>query len=57
MASTEDRINELVRQFLEVERELDLDANFNDAGVSSVDALAFIKTVNREFDISIPPRI
>ena len=55
MSATEDRIVQLAQQFLDLERELNLDANFADAGVSSVDALAFIKTVSREFDVEIPP--
>ena len=55
MTSTEDRIRTLLQDHLDLGREADLDTSFGDSGVSSVDAVAFIKQVEREFDITILP--
>ena len=58
MPSTEERLRKLVDENLEVDgrpigRELNLNGNFRDAGVSSVDFVAFMKVVVNEFGIDI----
>ncbi len=58
MATTEERLRKLVDENLEVDgrtigRELDLSKNLRDAGVSSVDFVAFIKVVVNEFGIDM----
>ena len=60
MASTEDRLRQLVDENLEVEgraigQELNLGGNLMDAGVSSVDFVAFMKVVASEFGVSMEP--
>lgn len=55
MSSTEDRLKKLDQENLDTGREPDLDIKFSDSGVSSVDAVAFIKLVSQEFNIAIPP--
>ncbi|MCY4610943.1 MAG: acyl carrier protein [Gammaproteobacteria bacterium] len=52
MASA-DRIMELARDNLGLDREPSLDASFSDSGVSSVDAIAFMKVVSQEFGVEI----
>ena len=54
MPSTEERLRKLVDENLEVDgrpigRELNLNSNLRDAGVSSVDFVAFMKVVVNEF--------
>ena len=58
MATTEERLRKLVDENLEVDgrpigRELDLSKNLRDAGVSSVDFVAFIKVVVNEFGVDM----
>ena len=53
MASTEDRLRQLISDNLDLDREPDFDRAFSDAGVSSVEAVAFFKLVNDEFDLSM----
>ncbi len=58
MATTEERLRKLVDENLEVDgrpigRELDLSKNLRDAGVSSVDFVAFIKVVVSEFGVDM----
>ena len=55
MSSTEDRLMALAHENLDIGREPDMDAGFSDSGVSSVDAIAFIKKVSQEFELTIPP--
>lgn len=55
MSSTEDRLMALARENLDIDREPDMDAGFGDSGVSSVDAVAFIKKASQEFGLTIPP--
>ena len=57
MASVEERIRQLVDENLEVDgrplgRPLDLNTNLIEAGVSSMDAVAFMQVVSKEFDTS-----
>ncbi len=51
--ASEDRIMELARNNLGLDREPGLDASFGDSGVSSVDAIAFMKVVGQEFGVEI----
>ena len=58
MPATEERLRKLVDENLEVDgrpigRELDLTKNLRDAGVSSVDFVAFMKVVAQEFGIDM----
>ena len=55
MPSTKDRIRSLVKENLEIDQELNFDAKFSEANVSSVDAIAFLKLINKEFNLTIPP--
>lgn len=55
MSATENRIRALVDDHLGLGRKADLDGGFSDAGVSSVDAVAFMRIVEREFGVTIPP--
>jgi acyl carrier protein len=58
MATTEERLRKLVDENLEVDgrpigSELHLDRNLGDAGVSSVDFVAFMKVVVQEFGVEL----
>ncbi|MDE2752999.1 MAG: phosphopantetheine-binding protein [Gemmatimonadota bacterium] len=55
MAGTESRLRALINEHLDLGREPSLDGGFAESGVSSVDAVAFMRIVEREFDVSIPP--
>ena len=60
MATTEERVRKLVDENLEVDgrpigRELDLGKNMMDAGVNSVDFVAFMKVVVSEFGVDMDP--
>ncbi len=55
MSSTEDRLKKLVQENLDIGQDPNLDAGFGESGVSSVDAVAFIKLVGQEFNVAIPP--
>ena len=51
MSATEHRLKELINEHLDLGREPDIDAPFNETGVSSVDAVAFFKEVSKEFKL------
>ena len=53
MSSTEDRLKQLVNDHLDLGHEPDFDAQLRESGVSSVDAVAFFKEVNREFGLGL----
>ena len=53
MASSEDRIKELFQESMG--RPVDTSASVADTGVSSLDAVAFVKRVGDEYKITIPP--
>lgn len=54
--STESRIQELAREHLGLDRDLELDARMGDAeDISSLDAVAFIQKVGEAFGVTIPP--
>jgi acyl carrier protein len=54
MASTEDRIRKLAQENLGLDREVNFDTKLSESGVSSVDVVAFIKVIEKEFDLTIP---
>ena len=53
MSSTESRLRTLINDNLDLDHDPDFDRSFGDAGVSSVDAVAFFKLVNEEFDLKM----
>ncbi len=60
MASVEDRLRQLADENLEVDGQpigklLDPDKSIADLGVSSVDAVAFAKVLEQEFNVSLLP--
>ena len=60
MASTEDRIRKLVQANLEVdgkplELPQDLNSSLLEAGISSLDLVAFGRVVAKEFNVSLSP--
>lgn len=55
MSATEDRVRALFHEHLDLGREPDFDVGLGDSGVSSVDAVAFVKKVGEAFDVTIAP--
>ena len=60
MASTEERVRKLVTENLEVDGQplsesLDFSASLADAGVSSMDVVAFAKVIQDEFGLQFTP--
>lgn len=55
MAAVEDRIFDLAQENLDLGRDPDWDLTFGESDVSSMDAVAFIKLLDQEFGIEIPP--
>ena len=53
MASTRDRLKQLADEHLDLGSDPDFDARLGEAGVSSVDAVAFFKEVNEAFSLSL----
>ena len=53
MTATEERLVQLAAEHLDLGRSPDLDRAFADSGVSSVDALSFLRAVTREFNLLI----
>jgi len=53
MSSTEDRLRKTINEDLDLDHEPDFDRAFSEAGVSSLDAVAFFKLVNQEFDLKM----
>ena len=53
MASTKERVAQLANEHLDLGSDPDFDAQLADAGVSSVDAVAFFKEVNEAFGLSL----
>ena len=51
MSATDDRLKQLINDHLDLGRDPDFDAPFNETGVSSVDAIAFFKEVSKEFNL------
>lgn len=55
MSATEDRMVELAKRHLNLDRDLNLDAGLAESDVSSADAVSFIKRCAEEFNVAIPP--
>lgn len=55
MASTADRLLKLCQDNLDTGRAPNLDLGFADSGVSSVDAVAFVKLAATTFGVAIEP--
>ncbi|MDE2873970.1 MAG: phosphopantetheine-binding protein [Gemmatimonadota bacterium] len=55
MTGTESRLVELMDEHLDLGREPDLNRGFADSGISSLNAVAFIKVVEREFGVAVAP--
>ncbi len=60
MASTEDRLRKLITENLEVDgqpisADLDMDTKLLDAGVTSMELVAFAKVVQDEFGVKFEP--
>ena len=53
MSSTEDRLRKIINENLDLDHEPDFDRAFSEARVSSLDAVAFFKLVNQEFDLKM----
>lgn len=53
MASTKDRLAQLADELLDLGSSPDFDARLADAGISSMDAVAFFKEVNEAFGLSL----
>ena len=57
MASSENRIRTLINENLGLDgQSLDLNRSLSDAGVSSIEMVAFAKVVTREFAITFTPQ-
>ncbi len=62
MPTIEERLRTLADENLEAEgrskgQDLDLNKSFRDIGVSSMDAVAFVRLVMQEFNVQIPPEV
>ena len=55
MSTTEARLRALIDENLDLGHEPDFDLPFGESGVSSLDCVAFVKLVSKEFDVAIPP--
>ena len=55
MTTTEERLKQIIDEHLDLGRDPDFDAQLGDSGVSSVDAVAFFKVVNEEFELGLAP--
>ena len=55
MSSTEDRLRKLIDENLDLDHEPDFGQKFSDAGVSSIEAVAFFTLVDKEFGLGMAP--
>ena len=55
MSSTQDRLKQLVNDHLGLGPDPDFDAQLADAGINSMDAVAFFKEANKEFNLGMQP--
>ena len=55
MSDVETRLFSLAQENLDLGRDQDWDLKFSESDLSSMDAVAFIKLVNHEFGVEIPP--
>ena len=54
MPATQERVRVLFREHLDPDRDPDFSVGLGDSGVSSVDAVNFVKKVGEAFDVEIP---
>lgn len=55
MSATESRVRELSREHLDVDRDPDFDVGLGAPGVSSIDAVKFVKKVGEAFNVEMRP--
>ena len=55
MTASQDRVTALFREHLDPDRDPDYTVGLGDSGVSSVDAIEFVKKVGEAFGAEIPP--
>lgn len=55
MSASQDRVRQLFREHLDPDRDPDFNVGLGDSGVSSVDAVEFVKKVGEAFNVDIPP--
>ena len=55
MSATENRVRELFREHMDVDRDPDFDVGLGDSGVSSIDAVKFVKKVGEAFNVEMRP--
>ena len=53
MSATEDRVRELFHQHLDADRDPNFDVGLGDSGVSSMDAVKFVKKVGEAFNVTM----
>lgn len=53
MSATEDRVRELFRQHLDADRDPDFSVGLGDSGISSMDAVKFVKEVGDAFNVEM----
>ena len=53
MSATEDRVRELFRQHLDANRDPDLEIGLGESGISSMDAVKFVKKVGEAFNVTM----
>ena len=53
MSATENRVRELFRQHLDADRDPNFDVGLGDSGVSSMDAVRFVKEVGEAFNVEM----
>ena len=55
MSDTTSRLRALASEHLDLDPDANLDGGFSDAGVSSMNAVAFMRIVEGAFGVTIPP--
>jgi len=53
MSATEDRVTELFRQHLDANRDPNFEVGLGDSGISSMDAVKFVKKVGEAFNVTM----
>lgn len=54
MTQTEEKAAKLAKKYFDLDHEPDLERDFAEVKVSSMDAIAFAKALAQEFDMDIP---
>ena len=55
MSASQDRVRALFREHLDPDRDPDFEVGLGDSGVSSMDAVDFVKKVGEAFGVEISP--